>query len=52
MTGVMASLATPLGNAGIPLFAISSYDTDFILVPVDRVTDAATALEAAGHEVN
>ena len=51
LTGVMASLATPLGEAGVPLFSVSSYDTDFILVPADRTEDGIAALEAAGHTV-
>jgi hypothetical protein len=32
LTGVMASIAGPLGAAGITLFAVSTYDTDYILV--------------------
>ena len=31
-TGVLASLAAPLAGAGIPLFALSTYDTDVVLV--------------------
>ena len=32
LTGILASLITPLAKAGIPVFAISTYDTDYILV--------------------
>ncbi len=32
MTGILASITAPLADAGIPVFAISSYDTDYILV--------------------
>ena len=52
LTGVLASLADPLREAGVPLFVVSSYDTDFVLVPGDRLAEATTALEAAGHQVN
>ncbi|HEY6100187.1 MAG TPA: ACT domain-containing protein [Anaeromyxobacter sp.] len=47
-TGVLASLAGPLARAGISMFAVSTYDTDYVLV---RAADAAAAqreLEAAG----
>ena len=32
LTGILASITAPLADAGIPVFAISSYDTDYILV--------------------
>ena len=44
-TGVMAALATPLANAGIPIFAISTYDTDYVLV---RSQNLELALEVLG----
>jgi hypothetical protein len=49
MTGVLAGLAEPLRDAGLPIFVVSSFDTDFVLVPGDRLTEAVTALEGAGH---
>ena len=49
LTGVLARLAAPLHDAGIPIFVVSSYDTDFVLVPGDRLGEATTALQAAGH---
>ena len=51
LTGVLASVAAPLANAGVPIFALSTYDTDVVLVPGDRAGDAAAALRRAGHEV-
>ena len=51
LTGVLASLAEPLRDAGVPLFVVSSYATDFVLVPGDRLVDATAALTAAGHAV-
>jgi hypothetical protein len=44
-TGVMAALATPLANAGIPIFAISTFDTDYVLV---RSQNLELALEVLG----
>ena len=50
-TGVLAALANPLAEAGVGIFVISTFDTDYLLV-ADRNRDAARrALEAAGHRV-
>ena len=51
LTGVMASLATPLADAAVSLFAISTYDTDYLLVRADNLDRAIEALKAAGHRV-
>jgi hypothetical protein len=52
LTGVLASLSGVLADSGISLFAISTYDTDYILVKNTRLSDAVGALRAAGHRVN
>ncbi|MFN2459394.1 MAG: ACT domain-containing protein [Candidatus Velthaea sp.] len=49
VTGVIAQLTAPLAEAGISAFGISSYDTDHILVPGDKLQAAQQALRAAGH---
>jgi hypothetical protein len=51
MTGVLASLAGPLAAAGVSIFAISTYDTDYLLLPGDGLAQAVTALRSAGHTV-
>lgn len=51
LTGVLARLAAPLAEAGVPLFALSTFDTDVILVRDDRLRDAREALRTAGHAV-
>ena len=51
LTGVLAGLARPLADAGVPLFALATYDTDVLLVPASRLADATGALRAAGHTV-
>lgn len=51
-TGVLASVAEPLAEAGISIFVVSSYDTDFILVKKAKVETAVAALAANGHAVN
>lgn len=49
LTGILASIASPLSDAGVSIFAISTFDTDYILVRDDRLSSARTALLAAGH---
>ncbi len=51
LTGVLAGLAACLADAGVSLFAISTYDTDYILVKFDRLEAARRALEASGYSI-
>ena len=44
MIGVMARLSTALSEAGVSLFAISTYDTDYVLVKEDSLLKAKEAL--------
>ena len=48
--GVLASLASPLATAEISLFAISTFDTDYILVKATQLDAACESLIAAGHD--
>jgi hypothetical protein len=43
-TGVLASLVNPLAAADIPVFAISTYDTDYILIKAEDLARARTVL--------
>jgi hypothetical protein len=52
LVGVLASLAAPLAAAGVSIFAVSTYDTDYLLVRADDLDRAADALHAAGHRVS
>ncbi|WP_196807141.1 ACT domain-containing protein [Candidatus Solirubrobacter pratensis] len=45
-TGVLESIAGPLAQAGISIFAISTYDTDYVLVKAEHVEQALEALES------
>jgi hypothetical protein len=49
LTGVLASALAPLAEAEVPVFAISTFDTDWILVPAGKLEAAVRALTAAGH---
>jgi putative acetyltransferase len=50
--GVLASLVAPLAQAGVSVFAISSFDTDYLLVKEDAFAAACAALRDAGHPVD
>jgi uncharacterized protein len=51
LTGVLESVLGPLASAGISIFAISTFDTDYVLVKQDSLDGAIAALNAAGHYV-
>jgi len=44
MTNVTAKLTTPLGAAGIPVFALSTYDTDYLLIKSEHLEHAVSLL--------
>jgi uncharacterized protein len=47
--GVLVSVAGPLADARISVFAVATYDTDYLLV--NDIAGAITALRQAGHRV-
>jgi len=49
-TGVLASFIEPLSASGVPIFAISTYDTDYVLVQEEFAEKAVDALGKGGHE--
>jgi hypothetical protein len=51
LIGVVASLANPLADAGIAIFAVSTYDTDYVLVHEPDFERATSTLIAAGHDI-
>src|SRR5829696_7545783 len=51
LTGVLASVLGPLGNAAISIFAVSTFDTDYILVRDHALAAAIDVLRATGHDV-
>jgi hypothetical protein len=52
LTGILAALAIPLATERIGLFAVSTYDTDYVLVREADLERAQAALRAAGHRVD
>jgi hypothetical protein len=51
LTGILASLVNPLADARVNVFAFSTHDTDYVLVPSVRLAEALGALTSAGHRV-
>lgn len=49
--GVLASICVPLAQAGISLFAVSTFNTDHVLVREDELGEAIKVLERVGHHV-
>ena len=50
-TGILVQILAPLGEAAIPIFAISTYDTDYILIAADNLEAAIAVLRRAGHTI-
>jgi hypothetical protein len=51
LTGVLASVAGPLAKAEISIFAVSTYDTDYLLVSEKDLLQAMQVLDDVGHTV-
>ncbi|MBA3236725.1 MAG: ACT domain-containing protein [Parachlamydiaceae bacterium] len=49
LTGILNSITIPLADANIGIFAISTYDTDYVLVKEHNRQQAIDALQKAGH---
>lgn len=50
--GVLAALVAPLAEAGISVFTISTFDTDYLFTGETQLLAALAALRKAGHTVN
>ena len=51
LTGVLLSFIQPLSTRGIPIFAVSTYDTDYVLIQEEFQGMALDRLQEAGHEL-
>ncbi len=51
LTGVLAGISTVLAQAGISIFAVSTFDTDYILIKAENLGLAQTSLEAGGYTI-
>ena len=50
-TGVLAAFIDPLAANGVPIFAVSTFDTDYVLVKEEFASRALETLLAAGHHL-
>jgi uncharacterized protein len=50
-TGVLTSFIDPLAERGVPIFAIATFDTDYVLIKEEFWAMAWEALQEAGHEL-
>ena len=52
LTGILSGIAAVLAEARVGIFAVSTYDTDYILVKRENLDRAVEALKAAGYGIN
>jgi hypothetical protein len=51
LTGILASLLNPLANEGVSIFAISTFDTDYLLLRPEALASAMQILQKSGHTI-
>lgn len=51
LIGILAVIANPLAQAKLAIFAISTFDTDYVLVKGKDLDAAVIALTGAGHQI-
>lgn len=52
LVGILAGISSTLADAGVSIFAVSTFDTDYILVKREQVETAKEALTSAGYIVS
>ena len=52
LVGIVLSIAEPLAEAGLSIFAISTFETDYVLVKARDLDAALRALRRAGHQIH
>lgn len=52
LVGILAALATLLADAGISIFAVSTFDTDYLLFKAENLEKVIAVLSSAGHRIN
>jgi hypothetical protein len=50
-SGILDSLTRPLAKANVSIFALSTFDTDYLMVPEHALAHAVRALSASGHTI-
>jgi hypothetical protein len=52
LTGILASLSAPLARSEIPIFVVSTFDTDYLLLRSHDLDRASVALKNAGFRIS
>ena len=52
LTGILKAVLDPLAASGVGIFAISTFDTDYVLVQAEQLKAALHALRGHGHQVS
>jgi hypothetical protein len=52
LTGILAQVLAPLAQANVGIFAVSTFDTDYVMVKQDQLRVSLDALRAAGHTID
>lgn len=52
LTGILATILAPLADAGIAVFPVATYHTDYVLVKENSLHDALRVLRAQGHQIS
>ncbi|MRI66915.1 ACT domain-containing protein [Gracilibacillus thailandensis] len=52
LTGILANIATTLANHEISIFALSTFNTDYIIIKEEKLEKATAVLTEAGHHVS
>ena len=52
LVGILLGVAEPLAAAGVTVFPIATYDTDYLLVRHDQLNAAVVALRGTGHDIS
>jgi uncharacterized protein len=50
-TGILAQVLNPLAAAQIPIFAVSTFDTDYVMVKEQHLSHAVDVLRLEGHNI-
>lgn len=51
LTGILASLTSPLAEAGIPVFALSTFETDYLMIKDTDLEKTIAVLRNQGHQI-
>ena len=52
LIGILSGITSVLAQAGVSVFCVSTYNTDYVLVKEERLPAAVTALKAAGYKLS